>query len=157
MILLLKFLLWPVSPHPYKIIMKIIYLYILIFRPGMEGWRWRIQNLLVTIICFVCSALKFHKNLLVLFPVCGDHVCPSVCLWPWIRNWPLCQVFMKFGVEVLYTKLSIKHEFCGNQLRDIRTWCGDVNECQSLLFVYLDQSGWNSRWEMSAWRCRWFL
>ena len=51
--------------------------------------------------------------------LCGDHVCLS--MYNLVSANKPCHIFMKFGIGVLYKKLSGKCGFCENQLTDVHT------------------------------------
>lgn len=70
----------------------------------------------------------------------GDHVHMPACLTicdlvsvtkPTVR-------FIKFGIEVLYKKLSLKLEFYANHLNDSHTVLKHINEFLPMFSIFLD-------------------
>jgi len=52
----------------------------------------------------------------------------SFCPWPTISNWNTCQIFMKFGTQVLYNELLKKVQFQENWGSERHTLLKSINE-----------------------------
>jgi len=67
--------------------------------------------------------------------------CSPFGLRPSIRDQTICQIFMKFGVGVLYKKLSCKGEFGENQHSKRHTLLQGMNEILPIFSTFLIQFG----------------
>jgi len=82
--------------------------------------------------------------------LCEDnHFCPFISLWISIKDYTVCRIFMKFGIDVLY-KMSREQQFRENHLGDSNAWAGDANEFLHVLSVFLDRYECNSLHEISS-------
>jgi hypothetical protein len=51
----------------------------------------------------------------------GDHVSPSdrLPVWDLVSASNPCRIFMKIGIEIVYTNVSNQHEFYENRLSEV--------------------------------------
>ena len=71
--------------------------------------------------------------------LCVDnHVCPSISLCFSIKDYTVCRISLKFGIDVLFKTLR-DQEFRENRLGDSSACVSNVNEFLPALSVFLDR------------------